>query len=180
MTKTLSARTKAISSHGHPDADWAGNKATRRSTTGYVFTFMNGPINWRSKLQPTISLPSTEAKYKSTAEAGQEAVWVIESLKFLKMPYETPITLHCNNLSAIQLTSKSIFHARTKHIEIHHHWIRELVKAKKVLIDYVPTKQMVAYILTKTLNKQTFKTLRNMIGLKKVIDLMYSEGVLKV
>lgn len=48
--------------------------------------FMNGPINWKSKLQQTISLSSTEAEYKSTADAGQEATWLIELLKFLQIP----------------------------------------------------------------------------------------------
>lgn len=132
--------------------------------------FMNGPINLKSKLQQTISLSSTEAEYKSTADAGQEATWLIELLKFLQIPSNQPIILHCDNLSAIHLTSNSIFHARTKHIEIPHHWIRELVKAKKVKIEYCPTKEMMADILTKTLNKRLFKYLRNKIKFKPVID----------
>lgn len=54
------------------DADWAGDKSTRRSTTGYVFKLAGGAISWRSKLQPTVALSSTEAEYRAITEAGQE------------------------------------------------------------------------------------------------------------
>lgn len=62
--------------YGHVDADWAGDRTTRRSTTGYIFKLFGGAISWRSKLQPTIALSSTEAEYWSTIEAGQEATWL--------------------------------------------------------------------------------------------------------
>lgn len=139
---------------------------------------MTGPINWRSKLPQTFSLSSTEAQYKATAEAGQEAVWLIDSLKFLQHPSEIPIILHCNNLSAIHLTTKSIFHARTEHIEIEHHWIRELVKIGKVKINCCPTTNMIADLLTKTLNKQ-FLHHRGQVGFKEVWKLVIKSFVSK-
>ena len=108
---------------GHADADWAGFKANTKSTSGYIFMVGGGPLNWCSKLQQTVALSSTEAEYKARTEAGQEATWLIDSLNFLGMEIKAPVVLHCDNLSAIHLTSKTIFHARTKHIEIQNHWI---------------------------------------------------------
>lgn len=103
---------------GHVDADWAGDRDTRRSTTGYIFKLFGGAISWRSKLQPTVALSSTEAEYRSTTEAGQEATWLRRLLQAFNFHCNEPTTLHCDNMGAIQLTSKSIVHACTKHIEI--------------------------------------------------------------
>lgn len=99
---------------GHSDADWAGDKSTRQSTSGYVFKLFGGFISWKAKLQATVALSSTEAEYRSTTEAGQEAVWLRLMLKSFNYDSPEPTALHCDNLGAIQLTSKSTFHARTK------------------------------------------------------------------
>lgn len=58
------------------DADWAGDPNTRRSTTVYVFKLAGGPLSWKSRLQPTVALSSTEAEYRAITEAGQELVWL--------------------------------------------------------------------------------------------------------
>lgn len=60
----------------HTDSDWAGDPSTQRSTTGYLFKLNGAAISWRSKLQATVSLSSTEAEYKATTKAGQEVVWL--------------------------------------------------------------------------------------------------------
>lgn len=150
---------------GHSDADWAGDKSSRRSTTGYVFKLFGGAISWKSRLQPTVALSSTEAEYRATTEAGQEAVWLRQLLKSFNYETTSPTTLHCDNLGAIQLTSQSTFHARTKHIEIHYHFIRELVKMKTVALQHCPTEKMIADVLTKPLSKGHFQFLRSLCGL---------------
>lgn len=66
---------------GHVDADWAGDKDTRRSTTGYIFKLFGGAISWRSKLQPTVALSSTEAEYRSTTEAARKPHGCVDSSK---------------------------------------------------------------------------------------------------
>lgn len=150
---------------GHVDADWAGDKDTRRSTTGYIFKLFGGAISWRSKLQPTVALSSTEAEYRSTTEAGQEATWLRRLLQAFDYECLDPTPLHCDNLGAIQLTSKSIFHARTKHIEIQYHYIRELVKSKTVSLIHCASKNMMGDLLTKPLGKGLFQWLRSLVGM---------------
>lgn len=152
---------------GHVDADWAGDRDTRRSTTGYIFKLFGGAISWRSKLQPTVALSSTEAEYRSTTKAGQEATWLRRLLEAFNFHCDEPTTLHCDNLGAIQLTSKSIFHARTKHIEIQYHFIRELVKSKTVALVHCPSKNMMGDLLTKPLGRGLFQWLRNLVGLNQ-------------
>lgn len=58
------------------ESDWAGERSTRRSTTGYVLKLAEGPMGWRSKLQPTVALSSTEAEYRAIKEGGQELLWL--------------------------------------------------------------------------------------------------------
>lgn len=151
--------------YGHVDADWAGDRPTRRSTTGYIFKLFGGAISWRSKLQPTVALSSTEAEYRSTTEAAQEVTWLRSLLTSFGYTPVDPTPLHCDNLGAIQLTSKSIFHARTKNIEIQYHFIRELVKSKVVCLAHCPSQSMMADLLTKALSKGPFRALRDLIGM---------------
>jgi hypothetical protein len=152
----------------HCDADWAGDINTRRSTTGYVFVLAGGPISWRSRLQPTVALSSTEAEYRAITEAGQELIWLRNMMTRFGFTDPNPTILQSDNMGAIHLTSKSIFHARTKHIEIHYHWIREVVKKGDLVIKHCPTHLMVADLLTKQLPKEQFSSLRKAMGLRFV------------
>lgn len=145
----------------HVDADWAGDKNSRRLTTGYVFTLAGGAISWRSRLQPTVALSSTEAKYWAVTEAGQELMWLRTMMLKFRFEDANPTVLFSDNQGAIHLTSKSIFHSRTKHIEVKYHWIREVVEKKELALEYCPSELMVADLLTKPLEKGKFIKLRN-------------------
>lgn len=78
---------------------------------------------------------------------------------------EHPTVLQSDNLGAIHLTSKSTFHGRTKHVEIHHHWIREVVKNGDIKLQHCATEEMVADLLTKALGKRQFFKLRSKLGM---------------
>lgn len=147
------------------DADWAGDRSTRRSTTGYVFKLAGGPISWRSKLQPTVALSSTEAEYRAVTEAGQELLWLRRMMEYYGFTDKNPTILQSDNMGAIHLSSKSVFHGRTKHIEIQHHWIREVVENGDLRLAHCPTEDMIADVLTKCLGKSHFKRLRVQLGL---------------
>ena len=108
---------------GFTDADWAGDIETRKSTSGYIFTFAGGPISWSSKAQVTLALSSTEAEYVSTTQAAQEAIYLRTLLSELNLPPSSPTWLQCDNQSAISLTKSPIAHSRLKHIDIQHHFI---------------------------------------------------------
>lgn len=89
-------------------------------------------------------------------------------LKLFGYNEEKPTVLQSDNLGAIHLTTKSIFHARTKHIEIHYHWIREVVKNGEMVVVHCPTADMTADLLTKSLGRQAFLQLRQRLGLQHV------------
>ena len=121
------------------DVDWAGNAGDRRSTSGSVFTFGSAAIAWSSKKQPTVALSSTEAEYQGAAVATCEAIWLKRLLKDLHVEVSDPTTMYCDNLNNIQLSKNPVFHARTKHIEVHYHFVRERVLSSEVELVYVPT-----------------------------------------
>ena len=152
---------------GYTDSDWAGLKDGRRSTGGYAFILSGGPVSHQSKQQSTVALSSTEAEYMATTEAGKEALWVARFLASLgyRLPSQ-PVSLRADNKGAILLTANPEFHRRTKHIEIRHHWIREKVDSKEIVITYISTKDMVADGLTKALDPKPFKAFRAMIGMQ--------------
>ena len=57
----------------------------------------------------------------------QESMWLIQLMKDLNQPIDYAVPLHCDNQSAIRLAENPVFHARTKHVEVHYHFLREKV-----------------------------------------------------
>ncbi len=120
---------------GYCDADYAGDHDTRRSTTGYLFMLGYGAVSWCSKRQPTVSLSTTEAEYRAAAMAAQESTWLKQLLENLHQRTEYVIPLYCDNLSAIRLAENPVFHARTKHVEVHYHFIREKILQEEIGLE---------------------------------------------
>lgn len=146
------------------DSDWAGCKETRRSTTGFC-TFL-GPnlVSWCAKRQPTVSRSSTEAEYRSMAETAAELTWISALLRDLKVPQLGPAILHCDNLSAVQLSVNPGFHARTKHFELDWHYIRERVALGLIETRHISAAFQTADIFTKPLPKAAFIHHRHKLG----------------
>ncbi|RVW15001.1 Copia protein [Vitis vinifera] len=121
----------------YTDADWAGNVDDRKSTSGGCFYIGNCLVAWMSKKQNSVSLSTAEAEYIAA--------------------------VFCDNTSAINISKNPVLHSRTKHIDIRHHFIRDLVEDKVVSLEYVPTEGQIADILTKPLDVSRFESLRKSI-----------------
>ncbi|KAE8721509.1 hypothetical protein F3Y22_tig00015910pilonHSYRG00102 [Hibiscus syriacus] len=119
---------------GYVDSDYAGDLDNRRSTTGYVFTLGGGPICWKSTVQSIVALSTTEAEYMAAAEAAKEALWLTGLVKELGVQ-QGGVQLLCDNQSAIHLAKNQVYRARTKHIDVRFHKIRELVASGEVLFQ---------------------------------------------
>lgn len=132
---------------GFCDADWASDVDERRSCTGYVFKMQGGSISWNCKRQATVALSSSEAEYMAMSSAIQEAMWLKQ---FEREFWESanPTTIFCDNKSAIDLSKTDSYHARSKHIDIRHHFVREKVNEKEVIVKHLDTENMVADSLT--------------------------------
>ncbi|KAH8283294.1 hypothetical protein KR054_012523 [Drosophila jambulina] len=140
---------------GYVDADWGGDKTDRKSCTGYLFYLAGGPISWKSEKQRSVALSSTEAEYMALSSACKEAI----SLRRLILEIGcgepgTSTIMNTDNLSAQQLAKNPVHHSRSKHIDIRYHFVRDVVKEGQIVLKYLSTKEMIADILTKNLQKQ--------------------------
>ena len=140
----------------YTDSSWNNDKDTSRSRSGFIGLFNNCMITWKSKLQPIVTLSSTESEYVGLCDATKEAVWLkrfIEELKF----DQQPVKVYIDNKSTIALANHQMVKPRTKHITLRYHWIREQVMKNIIQMEYVETTKNIADAMTKNLNKQKFK-----------------------
>lgn len=115
--------------------------------------------------QPTVSLSSTEAEYKATVEAGKELSWLRSIFTDLRVQLPKTITIMNDNQGAIALADNPVFQARSKHIKVQYHWIREQITEGKFVLKYVPTSAMQADLLTKALPRILHQRFCESIGL---------------
>lgn len=150
----------------YADADWAGDSSDRRSTTGFCIFLGSNLLSWCAKKQPTVARSSTEAEYRALAQCTADIVWLHQLLDELHVSSATPYVLWCDNSSAIALANNPVFHARTKHIEVDYHFIREKVLARVVQVLHIGTAAQIADIFTKPLSRARFQLLKDklMVG----------------
>ncbi|KAK2070667.1 hypothetical protein P8C59_005144 [Phyllachora maydis] len=142
-----SSRTSIINSSlvpiGFSDSDFAGDKATSKSTYGYLYKLAGRPISWKTKRATTIALSTLEAETDRLTEAIHEVQWIIGLFSKLHRPIDYPITLYRDNQGSITVANDPALHARTKHTLLKFRYVREQVKAKIVTIIYLNTKSSV-------------------------------------
>ncbi|KAG7533199.1 Ribonuclease H-like superfamily [Arabidopsis thaliana x Arabidopsis arenosa] len=150
---------------GYCDADYAGDTKDRRSTTGYC-TFIGGNlVTWRSKKQKVVSLSSAEAEYRAMRKLITELMWLKALLKDFGIDTPKPITMHCDNQAAIHIASNSVFHERTKHIEVDCHKVREQVQLGVILPCYTESEEQLADIFTKGASTKVCEYIHHKLGL---------------
>ncbi|PKU70617.1 Retrovirus-related Pol polyprotein from transposon TNT 1-94 [Dendrobium catenatum] len=143
------------------DSDWTGDQKDRKSTTGYCTFLGRSLVTWCVKKQSTIARSSTEAEYRALAAAAADLIWIRQLLHELGCPQNNPTKLFCDNTSAIALANNPVFHARTKHIEVDCHYIRECIKNNSIQVHHISTKDQIADIFTKALSIVRFRHLAN-------------------
>jgi len=122
-------------------------------------------VSWCARKQPTVSRSSTEAEFKSLANTTAEVMWVQKLLDELVIPHPLAACLWCDNLGAKYLSANPVFHARTKHIEIDFHFVREQVAAKRLDIRFISTTDQIADGFTKPLPEKQMVMLRDNLNL---------------
>ena len=137
----------------------------RKAISGYSFMINGGAVSWSAKRQQIISLSTTESEYIAATYAAKEALWLQQLILQLFGINLDATTLFSDNQLAIALTKEHQYHARTKHIDVHFHFIRWIVEEGKIRLIYCPTDEMVADILTKALPSTKVKHFAHELGL---------------
>ena len=140
---------------GFCDADFAADRDTRRSTSAVVFLYGGSAVCWSSKLQPSVAASTTEAEYIAAAVAAKEGMW-LRRLRAFVTEETGSVTLLCDSQSALALMHNPVTSARTKHMDVCHHLVRERVADGTLEVRYVRTGEQTADILTKPLGTVTF------------------------
>jgi hypothetical protein len=152
---------------GYTDTDGASHKH-RHAISGYAFLIDGGAVSWQSRKQEIVTLSTAKAEYVATTHAAKEAIW-LRRLIFELFPISPSLTtLHCNNQAVIKLAIEDNYHARTKHIDIRFHFIRQVISDGTLTLTYCPTDDMTADIFTKPLPKWKVSTHIGALGLRRV------------
>ncbi|XP_060873977.1 zinc finger protein 514-like [Metopolophium dirhodum] len=153
---------------GYSDADYVGDTTTRRSTSGFIFMMGDGIVAWCSQRQKSVALSTTEAEYIALSQSIQKLTWLTLLISdLLETQGDTPV-LYADNQSAIKLVKNPEYHKRTKHIDVRYHYIREKFSEGMFSLEYVPSKEQLADILTKPTPRPRFEELREMLGIRYI------------
>jgi histone deacetylase 1/2 len=153
---------------GYTDATWGGEEDAR-SRGSYAFLVGGAAVSWRSKKQETVAKSSCEAEYMALSEGVSEAVWLRRLVEELGGGNQ-PVKLLVDSQSAISIAHNPTYHNRTKHMNIHFHFVREKVKSRDVVVEFVPSKEQAADFFTKALCGDTHWTNMEMLGMKEKED----------
>ena len=125
-----------------------------------VVMLNNGAIAWKSRRQPTVALSTMESEYMALTEATKELKWIRTLLAELgysngnNAADAPPTDLFSDNQSAIALAKNPVSHARAKHIDLRHHFVREAIQDKVIWVQYIPTTEMTTDSLTTALGRE--------------------------
>ena len=138
------------------DASFADNTLDRKSSQGFIMTLFGGPIAWRANKQDTVTTSSTEAELLALSQTAKEAIFLSRMLKALIVKLDDPLSIQCDNRQTLRLINEESAKLVTKlrHVDIHNHWLRQEVRCKRVGLTWVPTRDMMADGLTKSLGRQ--------------------------
>jgi len=148
--------------HATIDSSYA-NHSDRKSQYGYTVhlgNLTNPPILAKSRKSKSVALSSTEAEYLAIADACKDIQWYHQLISELGFKSSSPTHLYEDNQSTIAMLQNGNDKGRTKHIDIRHHYIRDMLANKEIDVTHLPTKDMIADILTKPLGASDFQRLR--------------------
>lgn len=151
--------------YGYVDADWGNCTIDHRSFTGYAFVLSGCPIAWASRKQRTVALSSVEAEYMALTEAAKEAYHLKQLLPEFDQK-TAGIKVYCDSNGARKLAENPVFHSRTKHIDVRHHFVRDAVEDEIIKIEYLETNDMAADTLTKGLPRSKHERCLKLLGIK--------------
>jgi hypothetical protein len=147
---------KSLRSISYTDSDYATDSADRKSISGRINTVGGMITNWSSKKQGTVSLSSTEAEYQALSECAQEAMFTKSLVEEITGLITEPALIYEDNLGALFLAKNAQVSGRTKHIDVRHHYIRDLIKDKKLELKFIKSEDNPADIMTKNTNRDLF------------------------
>ncbi|MBW0499100.1 hypothetical protein O181_038815 [Austropuccinia psidii MF-1] len=155
----------------YSDADWGNFPETRRSVTGFLVTFNDSLVIWKTRKQPTVSISTAEAEYKALCDLKSELVWFRQWCDECSLyQNSSPIPVHEDNQSCINTVEghSNVNHKRMKHVDIKLHFIKEFAEKSVIQLIYTPTNLMLADFLTKSVSRPTLSCSLDSLGVLRL------------
>ncbi|GJS05576.1 putative ribonuclease H-like domain-containing protein [Tanacetum coccineum] len=130
------------------DSDYAGASLDRKSTTGGCQFLGRRLISWQCKKQTIMANSTTEAEYVAAAHCCGQVLWIQNQMMDYGFNFMNT-KIHIDNESTICVVKNPVYHSRTKHIEIRHHFIRDCYEKRLIDVLKIHTDSNVADLLTK-------------------------------
>ncbi|GJV00504.1 hypothetical protein Tco_1329774 [Tanacetum coccineum] len=146
------------------DSDYAGDNHDRRSTSGGCQYLGRRLVSWQCKKQTIVAISSTEAEYVAAASCCAQVLWMQNQLLDYGFNFMNT-EIHIDNESTICIVKNPVFHSKTKHIQIRHHFIRDCYEQRLINVVKVHTDDNVADLLTKGFDLARFNFLVVTIGM---------------
>jgi len=150
---------------GYSDSDHAGDIDTSKSTSGILFFLGKCLVSWQSVKQQVVAMSSCEAEYIAASTACTQALWLARLLGDLLGRDTRAVQLMMDSKSAMALAKNPVFHERSKHIRLRHHFIRGCLEEGSIKASYINTTDQLADLLTKPLGRIKFRDLCSRIGM---------------
>ena len=154
---------------GYVDSDWAGDTDTRRSTAGYVFTVLGGPLSWTARLEKPVAQSSCVAELIALNECAKEAIWERKLLRAFGISCDEPMILFEDNQGCIAIANNQKgMSSRTKHVATRYFAVRQFFENGEIMVVYIPSTEQLADIFTKPLTADLFLKLVQALGLPMI------------
>ncbi|GJT63959.1 hypothetical protein Tco_1015439 [Tanacetum coccineum] len=146
------------------DSDYGGASLDRKSTTGGCQFLGRRLISWQCKKQTIVANSTTEAEYVAAANCCGQVLWIQNQMMDYGFNFMNT-KIHIDNESTICIVKNPVYHSRTKHIEIRHHFIRDCYEKRLIDVVKIHTDNNVADLLTKGFDVTRFNFLVVSIGM---------------
>jgi hypothetical protein len=148
----------------YTDTNLTGGATDRISNFGYCIYVGGNLVTWQIKKQSVVARSSVKAKFRAIAHRICKIIWIKRFLEDLKILNSS----HSKNKVAISIAHNSVFHDRTKHVEVNKHFIKKKIGSGMICMSYVPTTKQVVDILTKGLHKKQFDNLISKLTMEDI------------
>ncbi|GKC65127.1 hypothetical protein Tco_1097725, partial [Tanacetum coccineum] len=161
-------RVSSFDLESYSDSDYAGANLDRKSTTGGCQFLGRRLISWQCKKQTIVATSTTEAEYVAAASCCGQVLWIQNQMLDYGFNFMNT-KIYIDNESTICIVKNPVYHSKTKHIAIRHHFIRDAYEKKLIQVLKIHTDDNVADLLTKA-----FDVSRSCIsrGLKEFRELL--------
>ena len=152
----------------YSDATWGSDPDSQRSMSAYCVLMYGACISWHCGLQKSVSLSTTESEWYALSECAKETAYINHALGQLKFSgvkdwSSEPMLIKEDNQGVIKIATGDVKHKHQKHILLRLAFVRECIQAKTIRLEYVPSADNIADVLTKNLPKEPFIRLRSLL-----------------